>query len=85
LRQASGATIPEYEIEKDKKMCFPQPGDDAAALEQKKNARKIILEGILMQADPYYQAVKQKEFGISPIGGDQTASNQNADPLGLGI
>ncbi len=50
LRRDSGAAIPEQEFANDRKMYFPQPGDTAAVLEQKRVSREKALSGMLVGA-----------------------------------
>lgn len=46
LRKDSGAAIPSHEYENDARMYFVQPGDSPALIEQKRRARKQILESL---------------------------------------
>ena len=54
LRKESGAAIPDTEYENDSRIYFAQPGDDPATLQQKKNARQIVLDGLANSAGPAY-------------------------------
>lgn len=63
LRKDSGAAIPESEFENDRLTYFPQPGDDAASLAQKKAARETALNGLrVASGNAYWQL-----YGVSPI------------------
>lgn len=47
LRQDSGAAIPDEELERQRRIYFPMPGDGPAAIEAKRQARLRALEGLL--------------------------------------
>jgi hypothetical protein len=46
LRKDSGAAIPPQEFANDRRMYFPQPGDNADVLDQKRQARSTALSAI---------------------------------------
>lgn len=46
LRQDSGAAIPPEEMESQRRIYFPMPGDSEAAIEQKRQARLRAIEGL---------------------------------------
>lgn len=46
LRKESGAAIPTAEYENDARTYFAQPGDDEATIEQKRQARQVVLDGL---------------------------------------
>jgi len=50
LRQDSGAAIPEEEMERQRRIYFPMPGDSEAAIEQKRMARLRAIEGLRQSA-----------------------------------
>ena len=50
LRQDSGAAIPEQEMERQRRIYFPMPGDGDAVLKQKKEARLRAIDGLLQSA-----------------------------------
>jgi hypothetical protein len=52
LRQDSGAAIPPEEMERQRRIYFPMPGDGPEALQQKKMARMRAIEGLRMLAGP---------------------------------
>lgn len=52
LRQESGATIGDPEMEKDIRKWFPQAGDGAALIKQKREARQVAEQAMLSQAGP---------------------------------
>jgi hypothetical protein len=75
LRKRSGAAIPEYEIEKDAKMYFKQPGDGDAVTAQKKASRERVLDGIRLESGKAYD-----EYYGEPA---PKPRDKQADPLGL--
>lgn len=50
LRQDSGAAIPEEELERQRRIYFPQPGDGPEVIAQKGAARRRALEGLINSA-----------------------------------
>jgi hypothetical protein len=58
LRKESGAAIPPHEYENDSRTYFAQPGDDPATIEQKRNSRAVVLDGLRFGSgkayDEYY-------------------------------
>lgn len=50
LRKDSGAAIPSGEYDNDRKTYFPQPGDDAKTLAQKKRARAALLASLAFES-----------------------------------
>lgn len=58
LRRESGAAIAAHEFENDSKTYFAQPGDKPAAMEQKRKAREVVLNGLRFGSgkayDEYY-------------------------------
>lgn len=60
LRRESGAVISEQEFENAEKQYFPQPGDSAAVINQKKKNRETALSGIQRSAGPKYQIPPDK-------------------------
>lgn len=52
LRQESGAVISDAEFDNAKRQYFPQPGDDAKTIEQKRQNRKIAIEGFKRMSGP---------------------------------
>lgn len=50
LRQDSGAAIPEEELERQRRIYFPMPGDSPEAVAAKKQARQRAIEGLEMSA-----------------------------------
>lgn len=49
LRRESGAVIADTEFANARKQYFPQPGDSAAVIEQKKRNRDLAVQGILAE------------------------------------
>ena len=74
LRKESGAAIGASEFATAEKNYFPKPGDDAAAIAQKQQARRTAIRAMEIQAGP-----GAKQMGGS--GGVPGASANN--PLGL--
>jgi hypothetical protein len=56
LRRESGAVISEAEFENADKQYFPQPGDSAAVIQQKRQNRITAMQGIMREAGPGYNA-----------------------------
>jgi hypothetical protein len=52
LRKESGAAIPESEMVQEIKKYFGVPGDDKTTLDQKRQARSVAEEGMMVQAGP---------------------------------
>jgi hypothetical protein len=76
LRKESGAAIGRDEFATAEKNYFPKPGDDAAAIAQKQQARRTAIKAMEIQAGP----------GSRQMGGAGGLPGASAnDPLGLGI
>lgn len=76
LRKESGAAIGASEFATAEKNYFPKPGDDAATIAQKQQARKTAIRAMEIQAGP----------GAKQMGGASVLPGATAnDPLGLGI
>jgi hypothetical protein len=73
LRKESGAAISPSEFSTAEKLYFPRPGDDAAVVKQKQNARDLAIKAMKVQAGPGAKAIDELGVGGS-------ASN---DPLGI--
>jgi hypothetical protein len=73
LRDESGAAIGTDEFNRYEKELFPQPGDGAGVINQKREARRIAIEGMKKSAGPGYK---------SPVY-DSEAAGGDADPLGI--
>jgi hypothetical protein len=52
LRKESGAAIPDSEMANEIKKYFPQPGDSKEVIAQKRQARAVAEEGMMVQAGP---------------------------------
>lgn len=63
LRQESGAAIGAGEFENAKKQYFPQPGDSAAVIQQKKANRDLAIRGLETSAGP---GIKQFQNASQP-------------------
>jgi hypothetical protein len=55
LRLESGAVISEDEFKKASQQYFPQPGDSAAVIAQKKANREAEITGFVREAGPGYK------------------------------
>jgi hypothetical protein len=74
LRKESGAAIGANEFATAEKNYFPKPGDDAAAIAQKQQARKTAIRAMEIQAGP----------GAKQMGGAGVIPGASANnPLGL--
>lgn len=58
LRPESGASISESEFQNAKKQYFPQPGDSAAVVAQKKTNRETEIAGLAVMAGPGAKHIK---------------------------
>jgi hypothetical protein len=79
LRQESGAAINESEFNNAKKQYFPQPGDSAAVIEQKRLNREAAIQGFEVSAGPGAKKTTPPSAGPARIGSD---SEYNALPSG---
>ena len=80
LRMDSGAAIPEQELERQKRIYFPQPGDGPEAIAAKRNARLRALEGLKQSAgrletvaEERYRKMVEAGLGGGAISADGTA------------
>lgn len=87
LRKESGAVISDEEFDNAKKQYFPQPGDSAAVLEQKRQNRARAIQGISAGAGPrqpvILRSLGEYEFerrGKSKKGGQQAEGNVGGAP-----
>jgi hypothetical protein len=69
LRDESGAAIGTAEFSRYEKELFPQPGDSEAVIKQKREARRIAIEGMKKGAGPGYKP--------------PTFATEVSDPLGI--
>lgn len=60
LRQDSGAAIPPEEMERQRRIYFPMPGDGPAAIKQKEQARARAIAGLDMLAGPLRDQAYQR-------------------------
>jgi hypothetical protein len=72
LRDESGAAIGTPEFNRYERELFPQPGESAATVKQKREARRVAIEGMKKAAGPGY---KSPTF--------ENDSGGKADPLGI--
>lgn len=67
LRQDSGAAIPPEEMQRQRQIYFPMPGDGPEAIAQKKAARLRAISGLIESAGPAIGAEQRKMLdGIAP-------------------
>lgn len=77
LRQDSGAAIPEEEMERQRRIYFPMPGDGPEVIEAKRQARIRALEGLRQSAGRLEQSAEQRYAELSGV------MPQNAAEAGL--
>lgn len=70
LRRESGAAIAESEFDSARKQYFPQPGDSADTLAQKKKNRELVLRSLIQEAGPAWTEQDRGE-GQPKSSGDQ--------------
>lgn len=81
LRQDSGAAIPPEELERQRRIYFPMPGDSPAAIAAKRQARLRAIEGLRQSAGRLEEATEARYAAMmSPeeAGGSST-DNQRED------
>jgi hypothetical protein len=66
LRVESGASISESEFNNARKQYFPQPGDDAATIAQKRQNRETAIQALKLQAGPGAKNVVSKTPDKAP-------------------
>jgi hypothetical protein len=71
LRDESGAAIGTDEFNRYEKELFPQPGDSKGVIDQKREARKVAIEGMKKAAGPGYKSPTFDDAG------------GKSDPLGI--
>jgi hypothetical protein len=76
LRLESGAVISKDEFDRAAKQYFPQPGDSAEVIAQKKANREAEIAGFVREAGPAYKPPKQAD----PLEG-RTATGPNGQKL----
>lgn len=64
LRQDSGAAIPEEEMERQRQIYFPMPGDTADVIAAKRQARLRAIEGLKQSAGPMAEQTIAKFQGM---------------------
>ena len=67
LRKESGAAISEAEFETEDIKYFPQPGDSAATIEQKRLARKVAIDAMKAQSGGAFEFLQKGGMGASSI------------------
>lgn len=76
LRQESGAAIGKEEFTRYERELFPQPGDGPGVITQKREARRVAIEGMKKGAGPGYKSSSFESGGA-------TTTEAKADPLGI--
>lgn len=72
LRQDSGAAIPEQEMERQRRIYFPMPGDSDEAIKAKREARIRAIEGLKQSAGRLEPSAQQRYDALGG-GGDQVS------------
>jgi len=67
LRKESGAAISATEFETEDIKYFPQPGDSAATIEQKRLARKTAIDAMKAQSGGAFEFLQKEGMGASSI------------------
>lgn len=57
LRKESGAAIGDQEMQREYETYFPLPGEDAATVEQKRQARELTTNAMITNAGPVYKKI----------------------------
>lgn len=78
LRVESGAAISQSEFENAARQYFPQPGDSAATIEQKRKNRETEIQNLKLQSGPGAKNVVSKPRDAKPAGKD-VAQMSDAD------
>lgn len=80
LRQDSGAAIPEEEMERQRRIYFPMPGDGPDVIEAKKQARQRAIEGLRQSAG---RLAGPSEERFKSMSGGTSGQEQAPDPINL--
>ncbi|MDP2359059.1 MAG: hypothetical protein Q8M31_23780 [Beijerinckiaceae bacterium] len=83
LRKSSGAAVTVPEEQQYSQIYLPQPGDDAATIQQKRLGRKNAIEGIRMGLGSAEIIIKQQEALRRGAGGGSAASPDLKSKYGL--
>ena len=67
LRKESGAAISDTEFETEDIKYFPQPGDSADTIEQKRLARKVAIDAMKAQSGGAFEFLQKEGMGASSI------------------
>jgi len=79
LRQDSGAAIPPEELERQRRIYFPMPGDGADVIEQKRQARLRALEGLKQSAGRLEQSAEERYNALMQTMGQSTPGAQDGE------
>lgn len=83
LRQDSGAAIPEEELERQRRILFPIPGDGPDAIEQKRQARLRVIKGLEIASGPLRERAiadfnaLESQFSKADAANDMDAAKRN--------
>lgn len=69
LRQESGAAISESEFQNARKQYFPQPGDSAQVIEQKRKNRESAIKSLEVSAGPGMRKVQSQSTAPASVNG----------------
>jgi len=79
LRQDSGAAIPEEELERQRRIYFPMPGDGPDVIEQKRQARLRALEGLKQSAGRLEQSAEERYNALMQTMGQSAPGAQDGE------
>jgi len=79
LRQESGAAISESEFQNARKQYFPQPGDSAKVIEQKRQNRETAIKSLEVSAGPGMKKIQPLKAEFSDMD-KQALEWANANP-----
>lgn len=79
LRKESGAAIPESEYENDRRTYWAVPGDSKKTVEQKRQRRKTVLEGLAYSAGRAYEEFYGEPFQRSTATADESKGDGSTD------
>lgn len=79
LRQDSGAAIPEEELERQRRIYFPMPGDGQDVIEQKRQARLRALAGLRQSAGRLEESAEARYNALVQTELQQTMAAQGGE------
>ncbi|NTF35568.1 hypothetical protein [Agrobacterium rubi] len=81
LRRESGAVIADEEFDNANKQYFPQPGDNAETIEQKRRNRQTVIDGMSRDGGPTYERPQSAQRSAD-IARPSTEAEYNSLPSG---